>query len=168
MALSGLTRWAVGEPVIPHWVYQAVHRPEPSLPLGVTYDFLVIDPQTKRPLLSLPESGDVELRLAVTNDSALPVNFSFPTGLQCEFVARRVHTYVGGLFVLPLEVWRSSYFHNISQQRSTLVLESGQTKFYTAVWTLDAQRADELPPGDYRLSAIFNGFPIKLPMAKPQ
>ena len=73
LAMAGITRYAVGEPLIPPAIASALHHPDPTLPPGMTWDFAVLDPATKRPLEALPEVGTVEMRLAVTNDSALPM-----------------------------------------------------------------------------------------------
>ena len=168
LAMAGITRYAVGEPILPQSIANLLHHPNPTLPPGMTYDFEALDPQSKRPLETLPEVGMVELRLAVTNDSALPMKMNFKSSKQCEFVVRRVFTYVDGLFALPLEVWRSSYFHNFAKVRSTLVLQPGQTKVYEATFYLNALNARELPAGDYRIVAIFDGWQTSLPMLKPQ
>jgi hypothetical protein len=167
LAMSGITRYAVGEPVIPPALARLLDRPEPSLPPGMTYNFAVIDPLTKRALSVLPEVGTIELRLAVTNDSALPITMHFPTGQQCEFIVRRIFYYVDGLFAIPLEVWRSTYFHTISPRPSVLILQPGQTKVYTATFTLNALNALQLPPGRYRLIANFDSWQTSLPMDKP-
>ncbi len=153
LALAGITRYTVGEPIMPDWFAKAIHHKQPALPPGMTYDFEVLDPATKRPLTALPEVGTISMRLAITNDSALPVKMSFRSGQQCEFIVRRVFTFVDGLFALPLEVWRSSYFHVVSQKPTTLVLQPGQTKVYTATFTLNALNEQQVPPGDYRIIA---------------
>ena len=168
LALAGISRYAVGEPVIPDAVARMLHHPNPALPPGMTWDFELLDPQTKQPLQELPEVGTVEMRLAVTNDSALPMTMRFKTAKQCEFVVRRVFTYVDGLFALPLEVWRSSYFHNYPKGSTTLELQPGQTKVYEAMFSLNALNARELPSGDYRIVAIFDGWQTSMPMLKPQ
>jgi hypothetical protein len=167
LAMAGITRFTVGEPIIPNWLSKAFHRPQPSLPPGMTYDFQVIDPDTKRPFDALPEVGKVEMRLAVTNDSALPMTIHFKTGNQCEFILRKVIYYVDGLFALPLEVWRSSYFHNISRKPSTLSLQPGETKVYTASYELGALTARQVPAGSYRLIASFNGWQTSIAVDKP-
>jgi len=120
------------------------------------------------PLETLPEIGKVEMRLAVTNDSALPMTMNFKSSKQCEFIVRRVFTYVDGLFALPLEIWRSSYFHNVSIKPSQLVLQPGQTKVYESVFYLSALNAREVPVGDYRVVAVFDGWQTSLPIEKPQ
>lgn len=168
LGMAGITRYAVGEPILPQWLANALHRPNPVLPPGMTYDFEILDPITKRPLPVLPEIGTVRLRLAVTNDSALPMTMRFSSGKQCEFVARRVFNYVDGLFALPLEVWRSSYFHNISPKPSVLILQPGQTRVYESDFTLNALNARELPAGDYRVVATFDGWQTSIPIPKPQ
>ena len=168
LSLAGISRYAVGEPVIPDNVARFLHHPNPTLPPGMTWDFELLDPQTKQPLQTLPEVGAVEMRLAVTNDSALPVKMRFNSAKQCEFVVRRVFTYVDGLFALPLEVWRSSYFHNYERKATTLQLQPGQTKVYEAMFFLNALNARQLPAGDYRIVAIFDGWETSMPMLKPQ
>jgi hypothetical protein len=167
LSMAAITRYTVGEPILPPWLARALHRPQPSLPPGMTYDFEILNPDTKRPLESLPEVGTVMMRLAVTNDSALPMKMHFPTGNQSEFIVRRVFTYVDGLFALPLEVWRSSYFHNISPKPTNLVLQPGETRVYTATFNLNALNAREVPAGDYRIVAIFKGWETSIPISKP-
>jgi hypothetical protein len=167
LAMAGITRYTVGEPVLPDWLAKAIHHKQPALPPGMTYDFEVINPNTKGPLEALPEVGTVELRLAVTNDSALPMKIRFPTGNQSEFIVRRVFNYVDGLFALPLEVWRSSYFHNISTKPTNLVLQPGETKVYSATFNFNALNANQVPAGDYRIVAVFNGWETSIPIAKP-
>lgn len=168
LAMAAITRYAVGEPIMPVWLGKALHHPAPTLPPGMTYDFEVLNPDSKRPIEELPEVGMVEMRLAVTNDSALPMTMKFRSAKQCEFVLRRVFTYVDGLFALPLEVWRSSYFHNLSERPTTLVLQPGETKVYEATFYLNALNARELPAGDYRVVAIFDGWQTSIPIPKPQ
>jgi hypothetical protein len=167
LSMAAITRYTVGEPILPAWLARALHRPQPSLPPGMTYDFEILNPETKRPRESLPEVGTVMMRLAVTNDSALPMKMHFPTGNQSEFIVRRVFTYVDGLFALPLEVWRSSYFHNISPKPTNLVLQPGETKVYTATFNLTALNAREVPAGDYRIVAVFKGWETSIPIVKP-
>jgi hypothetical protein len=167
LSMAAITRYTVGEPILPAWLARALHRPQPSLPPGMTYDFEILNPDTKRPLETLPEVGTVVMRLAVTNDSALPMKLHFPTGNQSEFIIRRVFTYVDGLFALPLEVWRSSYFHNISSKPTNLVLQPGETKVFTATFVLNALNAREVPAGDYRIVAVFKGWETSIPIGKP-
>ncbi|MDQ6824938.1 MAG: BsuPI-related putative proteinase inhibitor [Candidatus Eremiobacteraeota bacterium] len=168
LAMAAITRFAVGEPILPPWLGKLVHHPAPVLPVGMTYDFELLNPDTKQPLAALPEVGKVEMRLAVTNDSALPMKMRFKSSKQCEFVVRRVFNYVDGLFALPLEVWRSSYFHNFSDRPTLLVLQPGQTKVYEAVFYLNALNARELPAGEYRVVANFDGWQTSIPIEKPQ
>lgn len=163
LTLSGIARQSAGEPILP-WIQPSSGN---HLPHGVNYQIDALDPTTLAPMATLPQKGMVELRLAVTNDSALPVTFSFPTSMQCEFVARKVHTYVGGLFVLPLEVWRSSYFHNVSRHASRLTLNPAQTKVYVANWTLDPFDTGEASAGTYQVSASFGKSTIPLHIDKP-
>lgn len=165
--VSFVSHEAAGEPMVPSRLAELLHRPDPTLPQGMTYDFEILDPQTERPLPILPNHGDVEFRFAVTNDSALPMTLSFPSELQCEFVTRRVHTYLGGLIVLPLEVWRSSYFHNIRRTPTTLRLVPGQTKVYVADWTIDQSPTTLSPAGEYRLVASFYGVEETQALTKP-
>lgn len=167
LGMAAITRFTVGEPILPKWLAQAIHRPEPALPPGMTYDFEIVNPDTKRPLNALPEVGSIEMRLAVTNDSALPMIVHFKTGAQCEFVVRKVIYYVDGLFALPLEVWRSSYFHNISSKPSTLALQPGQTKVYTASFDLNALNARQVPAGTYRVIAVFDKWETSIAIDKP-
>ena len=87
-------------------------------------------------------------RLAITNASPLPDTLDFPTSLQCEFITRRVASFLGGLFVFPLEVWRSSYFHNISHKPTSLLFKPGETKVFTALWTFKQSGDEGAPPGD--------------------
>jgi len=172
LALAGITRYTVGEPLLPDWLAKAVHHRQPSLPPGMTYDFSIIDPATNHPLATLPEVGNVELRLAVTNDSALPMTMRFRTGQQCEFIVRQALYVVDGLFAVPIEKWRSSYFHVVSQKPTTLVLQPGQTKVYTALFTLNALNADQMAPGEYRVVAVVDAYSTgrwetSIPMEKP-
>jgi hypothetical protein len=164
LALSAITREAVGEPVVPPEVMQVFRKTPPQLPQGFTYDFEALDPVVQKPLSQLPPEGVVELRLAITNASPLPDTLDFPTSLQCEFITRRVATALGGLFVFPLEVWRSSYFHNISHKPTTLLFKPGETKVFTALWTFKQSGDEGAPSGDYRLLAKFYGatFPIRI------
>ncbi|MBC5806330.1 MAG: hypothetical protein DLM53_12275 [Candidatus Eremiobacter antarcticus] len=168
LSLAGITRYAVAQPLLPAWLAHMLHQRVPALPPGMTYDFEVIDPVTRHPLEALPEIGSVELRLAVTNDSALPMKLHFKTAKQNEFVVRRVYTFVNGLFALPLEVWRSSYFHNYAKHRTVVVLMPGQTKVYQALFQINALRSRELPPGAYRVVADFYGWQTSMSMTKPQ
>jgi hypothetical protein len=167
LAMAAITRFTVGEPILPKWFAKMVHRPQPSLPPGMTYDFEIVNPDTKQPLDMLPEVGEIEMRLAVTNDSALPMTVRFRSGLQCEFIVRRVIYYVDGLFALPLEVWRSSYFHNISPHPSVLSLQPGQTKVYTATFDLNALNARQVPAGTYRVIASFDRWETSIAIDKP-
>jgi hypothetical protein len=167
LVLAGITHFTLGEPILPPWAANAIHHPQPDLPPGMTYDFQIIDPATKHPLTALPEVGTIEMRLAVTNDSALPMHIRFRTGLQCEFIVRKVVYYADGLFALPLEVWRSSYFHNISRKPSALSLDPGQTKVYTALYDLNALNEREIPAGSYRIIAWFNGWQTSIAIDKP-
>lgn len=168
LVMAAITRYTVGEPIVvlPGWLAKALHHPAPSLPPGMTYDFEVLNPDTKRPYEALPEVGSVEMRLAVTNDSALPMTLHFKTGRQCEFIMRRVFYYVDGLFALPLEVWRSSYFHNVSPRASTLSLQPGETKVYSATFDLSALNARDVPPGTYRVVAVFANWETSLAIEK--
>src|SRR5262249_30189426 len=100
LAMAGITRYAVGAPILPDWAAKAIHHKQPSLPAGMTWDFEILNPVTKRPYDQLPEVGTVVMRLAVTNDSALPMQLHFRTGSQNEFILRRVFYYVGNLFAL--------------------------------------------------------------------
>ncbi len=168
LAMAAITRYTVSEPIVPPGLAKALHRPDAALPPGMTYDFEILNPDTKHSLEALPEVGTIELRLAVTNDSALPMKMHFRTGNQCEFTMRRVFYYVDGLFALPLEVWRSSYFHNISQKPTVLFLQPGDTKVYTAYFYLNALNARFVPPGDYRVVAAFHGWQTSIPILKPQ
>jgi len=158
LALAGITRYTVGEPILPDAIAKALHHKQPSLPPGMTYDFAILDPTTKRPMETLPEVGTVTLRLAITNDSALPMKLAFRTGQQCEFIVRRVFTFGGTLFALPLEVWRSSYFHVVSLKPTTLYLQPGETKVYTADFTLNALNANQVPAGEYRVVAVVDAI----------
>jgi hypothetical protein len=157
LGLSAITRYTIAKPILPDALAKAIHYRQPSLPPGMTYDFSIVDPATNRPLLALPEVGNVEVRLAVTNDSALPMTLRFSSGQQCEFVVRQVFTVVG-LFALPIEKWRSSYFHVVSPKPTTLVLQPGQTKIYSATFDLNALNADQMPPGEYRIVAILDAI----------
>lgn len=158
MGLAALNREAAGEPVLPQQLSRLIEQNDPGLPSGLNYDLSVIDPQTMHPTDSLPQLGTVELRLAITNDSALPMNLDFPSALQCEFTVRRIYTFIGGWFVVPLEVWRSSYFHNYSKKPTKLRLAPGQTKVYTADWTINNLNQLQVPPGDYRVYTSFQGI----------
>jgi len=164
LALAAITREAVGEPVVPPEVISLFRKTPPALPQGFTYDFEVLDPATQRPIATLPTDGPVELRLAITNASALPDTLDFPTSMQYEFIVRRVGSFLGGLFVFPLEVWRSSYFHNIAHKPSTLMFAPGETKVFTSLWDFHPTGTLEAPAGDYRIIAKFYGatFPIRI------
>ena len=157
LGLEGLNREAAGEPILPDQITHIFNKSDPGLPPGLNYELSVLDPTTLHPIETLPQLGTVELRLAVTNDAALPITLTFPTSLQCEFVVRRIYSFLGG-FVVPLEVWRSSYFHNYSKKRSVLVLEPGQTKVYTADWTINGLNQLQVPPGDYRVYTSIQGI----------
>jgi hypothetical protein len=124
----------------------------------LNYDLSVLDPTTQQPLTVLPQLGTIEVRLAITNDNALPMTLNFATALQCEFVVRRIYSFLGGLFVVPLEVWRSSYFHNYARTPSKLSLKPGETKVYTAYWTVNSLSQSQVPPGDYRVFTSFVGI----------
>ena len=158
MGLAGLNREAAGEPIIPDQLSHMFAKDDPGLPPGLNYDLSVLDTNTMHPTDALPQLGTVELRLAVTNDTALPMTLKFPTALQCEFTVRRIYTFLGGWFVVPLEVWRSSYFHNFSKKPSRLTLAPGQTKVYTADWTVNGLNQLQVPPGDYRIYTSFQGI----------
>jgi hypothetical protein len=164
LALAAITREAVGEAIVPPQVDQMLRKAPPTLPQGFTYDFEVLDPVTQRPVAQLPMEGSVELRLAVTDASPLAATLQFPTSLQCEFITRRVETFLGGLFVVPLEVWRSSYFHNISHQATQLEFQPGETKVFAALWSFKQSGDIGAPAGDYRILARFYGatFPIRI------
>lgn len=157
LVMAGVTRYTVGEPVLPQWAAGVVHHPEAALPPGMTSDFAVINPATKRTYRTLPEVGEIEMRLAVTNDSALPIKLHFDNGNQAEFIVRRVFTYVDDLFAVPLEVWRSSYFHVVSPKPVALVLQPGQSTVYSATLELSALNERQMPPGAYIIVAVFNG-----------
>jgi hypothetical protein len=167
LALAAITREAVGEPVLPEQLAQALHQPQVTLPSGLTYDFEIVDPLTRRPLAALPDQGTAELRLAVTNDSALPMTLRFATSEQCEFIVRRVSTYVYGLFALPLEIWRSTYFHNILRTPTKIDLAPGQTHVFVSYWYFEEQGPQQAPPGDYRIVARFYGATFPLRIDKP-
>ncbi len=158
MGLAGLNREAAGEPVIPDQLSHWFNKADPGLPVGLNYDLSVLDPSTMHPTDVLPQLGTVELRLAITNDTALPMTLRFPTALQCEFTVRRIYTFLGGWFVVPLEVWRSSYFHNYSRKPTVLTLAPGQTKVYTSMWTVNGLNKLQVPPGDYRVYTSFQGI----------
>ena len=166
LCVAGLNREAYGEPVIPTAISHMFSHSDPGLPAGLNYDLAALDPSTQQPIESLPQLGTVEIRLAITNDNALPMTLDFPTSLQCEFVVRRIYTFLGGLFVVPLEVWRSSYFHNYSKAPSKLMLKPGETKVYTAYWTVNALNQSQVPAGDYRVFTSFSGIK-PLFLAKP-
>jgi hypothetical protein len=168
LAMAAITRYTVAKPMLPQWLSGALHRSEPALPPGMTYDFQIINPETKHQLSEIPEVGAVEMRLAVTNDSALPMIVHFSKGEQTEFIVRRVFSYVGGLFALPIEVWRSSYFHRTATTPSKLTLQPGDTKVYSASFDLTALNSRQTPPGDYLVIAVFNGWETSIPMVKPQ
>ena len=168
LALAAITREAVGEPIVPDKMMAFFRKPDTSLPQGFAYDFELLDPVTQHSIPQLPASGTVELRLAVTNQSPLPMTMQFPTSLQCEFITRRVETVLGGLFVFPLEVWRSSYFHNISHEPTTLTFSPGETKVFTALWTFTQTGGANAPPGDYRALAKFYGATFSIRVDKPQ
>lgn len=157
LGLAGLNREAAGEPIVPEQIAHLFNKTDPSLPPGLNYELSVLDPNTLRPIETLPQLGTVELRLAITNDTALPMTLNFPTSLQCEFTVRRIYTFLG-YFVVPLEAWRSSYFHNYSKKPTTLTLQAGQTKVYTADWTVNGLNQLEVPPGDYRVYTSFEGI----------
>jgi hypothetical protein len=164
LGLAGLNREAAGEPVIPQQITHFFNKNDPGLPDGLNYDLSVLDPDTQKPLSTLPQLGTVEVRLAITNDSALPMRLDFATSLQCEFIVRRIYTFLGGLFVVPLEVWRSSYFHNYSRQPTRLVLKPGETKVYSAYWTVSGLNQLQVPPGDYRVYTSLAGIkPLFIP-----
>ncbi|MDQ2816910.1 MAG: BsuPI-related putative proteinase inhibitor [Candidatus Eremiobacteraeota bacterium] len=164
LMLGAVTRENVGESVLP---WSPVLSPASKLPRGINYQLDAINPSTLEPITALPQVGSVELRLALTNDSALPVTFQFGTSLQCEFIARKIHSYAGGLFVLPLEVWRSSYFRNARQLPSKLTLGPSQTKVFSSTWVLDALDSGDVSAGMYQISASFGGANIPLRIVKP-
>ncbi len=168
LALAAITREAVGEPLLPPEVVELFRKSPPQLPQGFTYDFEVLDPVTQHPLTQLPPEGIVQLRLAITNASPLPDTLEFPTSLQCEFISRRVASLLGGLFVFPLEVWRSSYFHNISHKPTTLLFKPGETKVFTALWGFKQSGDLGAAAGDYRLLAKFYGATFPIRIQKPQ
>lgn len=157
LGLAALNREAAGEPIVPDQISHMFNKGDPGLPPGLNYELSVLDPDTLHPIDTLPQLGTVELRLAITNDTALPMTMKFPTSLQCEFTVRRIYTFLG-YFVVPLEVWRSSYFHNYSHKPSQLTLQAGQTKVYTAVWTVNGLNQLQVPPGDYRVYTSFKGI----------
>lgn len=157
LVVAGLDREAVGEPIIPVEISHLFSKRDPGLPPGLNYDLSLLDPSTKTPMADLPQLGTVEFRLAITNDAALPMTLDFPSSLQCEFTVRRIYSFVGGLFVVPLEVWRSSYFHNYAKAPTKLTLEPGETHVYTAYWTINGLNQLEVPPGDYRVFTSIAG-----------
>jgi len=167
LALAAITREAVGEPILPPEIVELFRKSPPQLPQGFTYDFEVLDPISQRPVTMLPPDGPIEIRLAITNASPLPDTLEFPTSLQYEFIVRRVGSFLGGLFVFPLEVWRSSYFHNISHKPSTLLFKPGETKVFTAEWDFHASGDLVAPPGEYRILAKFYGATFPLRIQKP-
>ena len=158
LGLAGLNREAAGEPLVPDQMARWFDQNDPGLPPGLNYDLSVLDPATMHATDSLPQLGKVELRLAITNDTALPMKLDFPTALQCEFTVRRIYTFLGGWFVVPLEVWRSSYFHNYSKKPTKLTLAPGQTQVYTSMWTINGLNQLQVPPGDYRIYTSFRGI----------
>jgi Intracellular proteinase inhibitor len=156
--LAGLNREANGEPILPDQITHFFTKPDPGLPAGFNYDLSIVDPDTQQTLSTLPQLGTVEIRLAITNDSAVPMTFDFPTSLQSEFIVRRIYHFIGQLFVIPLEVWRSSYFHNYTKRPTTLVLKPGQTRVYTALWTINNLNQSQVPAGEYRVYSSFHGI----------
>lgn len=156
LGMAGLNREAAGEPIVPDQLTRLFNKADPGLPQGLNYELSVLDPVTLRPTDTLPQVGTVQLRLAITNDTALPMIMKFPTTLQCEFTVRRIYSFLFG-FVVPLEVWRSSYFHNYSRKPSEITLQAGQTKVYTADWTINALNQLQVPPGDYRVYTSLEG-----------
>jgi hypothetical protein len=156
--LYGLNREAFGDPIVPDQISRLFNQTDPNLPAGLNYELSVLDPDSQAPLSTLPQLGTVEVRLAVSNDSALPIKMNFPTSLQCEFIVRRIYTFLGNLFEIPLEVWNSSYFHNYSRHPTTLVLKPGETKVYTAYWTINNLNQSQVPPGDYRVYTSMRGI----------
>jgi intracellular proteinase inhibitor BsuPI len=158
LGMAALNREAVGEPIVPEQISHLFNKSDPALPVGLNYDLSMINPDTQQSTDTLPQLGAVELRLAITNDTALPMTLKFPTSLQCEFTVRRIYSFLGGLFVVPLEVWRSSYFHNVEKKSSQLRLQPGQTKVYTADWSVNGLNQLEVPPGDYRVYTSFEGI----------
>jgi len=83
LGLAGLNREAAGEPVFPPQLSHIFNKTDPGLPEGLNYDLSVVDPDSQHPLTSLPQLGTVEIRLAITNDTALPMSMKFATSLQC-------------------------------------------------------------------------------------
>ncbi|MDQ6766944.1 MAG: BsuPI-related putative proteinase inhibitor [Candidatus Eremiobacteraeota bacterium] len=172
LAMAGITRYTVGEPLLPDRFAKLIHHKQPALPPGMTWDLEILNPATKRPYEELPEVGIIVMRLAVTNDSALPIRMQFRSGNQCEFILRRVFNYVDGFFALPLEVWRSSYFHNISVKPTSLFLQPGETKVYTATFEFNALNAQQTPVGEYRIVAVIDAtasgrWETSIPINKP-
>ena len=158
MIAAAFNREAAGEPVLPATVSQWLNKSDPAMPPGLNYDLSALDPTTMHPTEVLPQLGTVQLRLAITNDTALPMTFNFSTAEQCEFTVRRIYTFLGGWFVVPLEVWNSSYFHNYSRKPTRLTLAPGQTKVYTADWTVNGLTQLQVPPGEYRVYTSFQGI----------
>jgi hypothetical protein len=156
--LYGLNREAFGDPIVPDQITRLFDKSDPSLPPGLNYELSVLDPDSQAPMPALPQLGTVEVRLAISNDSALPIVMKFPTSLQCEFIVRRIYTFLGNLFEIPLEVWRSSYFHNYTKRPSTLILKPGETKVYISYWTINNLNQSQVPPGDYRVYTSMRGI----------
>jgi len=47
LAMAGITRYTVGEPILPDWLAKVIHHKQPALPPGMTYDFEIINPAPK-------------------------------------------------------------------------------------------------------------------------
>lgn len=164
VAFNLISRAASGEPLLPPQAYEALHKDPPTLPAGLVYDVEVTDPETHRPVASLPAAGEVVVRLAVTNETAAPMRFHFPTHEQASFAAREIKPFAFGLFVVPFERWRSSYFQVIDRRPSSLDLRPGQTRVYMSTWPMSDGRNSPLPAGTYAVSTQFAG--VNLPAVR--
>ena len=43
LGMAGITRYTVGEPLMPDWFAKAIHHKQPALPPGMTFDFEILD-----------------------------------------------------------------------------------------------------------------------------
>ena len=122
-----------------------------------------------RPALSLTLKSDravyylgqtVQLELALTNDSAIPVSMTLPTGQLYDF----------RVLLEEREIWRWSAGRAFAPAITEVLLNPGQRGRYRVEWDQRDQAGRSVPAGDYAVEAVWLGgeqyglLPIRLPI----
>lgn len=103
---------------------------------------------------------EIFIRFGVKNITEKPVEISFLSSLECDFVVERETDF----FVarIPFAVWKYSSEVGAGDMPHKIAILPGKEKVFQAKWDQTDFNGKPVDPGQYRISAVMNSKNFKI------